>query len=83
MKFIRAVLVPREGFKTKLFRIETVDGMSRLGFVKWFGRWRCYAFFPEPGTLYEAVCLADLSAFLKEENAEHRAAVKARKSVEE
>lgn len=40
------------------------EGMLHaLGQVRWFGAWRCYAFFPANGTLFEPTCLGDLAAF--------------------
>jgi hypothetical protein len=31
-----------------------------LGVIKWFARWRQYAFFPESGTLFNEECLQDI-----------------------
>lgn len=28
-----------------------------LGVIKWFGRWRQYAFFPEEGTIFNTDCM--------------------------
>jgi len=43
-----------------------------LGKIKWFGRWRKYAFFPESGTLYEGTCMTEIVEFLKVVTNEHR-----------
>jgi hypothetical protein len=43
-----------------------------LGEVRWFGRWRCYAFYPEPDTLYERQCLRDIADFCEARTREHR-----------
>lgn len=37
------------------------DGV--LGQVRWFGRWRCYAFHPEPHTVFNAECMEELMNF--------------------
>ena len=49
--------------KTRLWAVWTADGVARLGVVSWFGRWRCYAFFPETKTVYERRCLRDIADF--------------------
>jgi hypothetical protein len=28
-----------------------------LGTIKWYGAWRCYAFYPQPSTVFEPKCL--------------------------
>ena len=43
-----------------------------LGRVEWSGRWRQYVFTPMKGTIYNAGCLDDISAFLKAQNINHR-----------
>jgi hypothetical protein len=35
-----------------------------LGNVKWMGRWRQYAFFPEPNCVFSEDCLYDISRFI-------------------
>ena len=44
----------------------------RLGVIKWFGRWRKYSFFPEPGCVFEEKCLADISEFMTKRTKDHR-----------
>lgn len=39
----------REGDKTNVWLVMTADRAHNLGEVKWFGRWRGYAFFPRRG----------------------------------
>lgn len=65
MLWIEAKLVGDTG-KTKVWDIVSKEGAVPLGQVKWFGRWRKYAFFPKPDTVYEAYCLADLADFCRE-----------------
>lgn len=38
---------------------------GRLGIIKWFGSWRRYAFFPDPGTTFDTVCLNDIGSYMK------------------
>ena len=73
--------------KTCVWRVESKSPGMRgyfLGTVKWFGRWRGYAFFPEGGTVFEKVCLREIADFCECETQEHmrlRRLVKAQTSV--
>jgi hypothetical protein len=51
-----------------------------IGEVRWFGRWRGYAFFPYEDTVYEHKCLRELADFVQERTREHRRALRARRS---
>lgn len=48
--------------KTRCWLVLTNRG-GWLGDVKWFGRWRRYAFFPAPETVFERTCLRDIANF--------------------
>ena len=37
----------------------------RLGIIKWYPRWRQYAFFPEVGTLFNVGCLNDIQSYIR------------------
>jgi hypothetical protein len=43
----------------KVFVNATRDG-APLGEIIWFGRWRQYAFMPEPGTVFNVGCMATI-----------------------
>lgn len=58
------------GGVTKLYSV--MQGGERLGEVRWFGRWRKYAFFPLPGTLYEENCMRDIADFCVHATKLHR-----------
>lgn len=58
--------------KTNIWDVLVKDGPALLGQVRWFGRWRCYAFFPEDGTVFERQCLRDIADFCEEETKEQR-----------
>jgi hypothetical protein len=66
--------------KTLIWEVMTQDGGKDpgggiwLGEVKWFGRWRGYAFFPEMNTIYEQKCMREIADFIEERNREHRKA---------
>ncbi len=36
-----------------------------LGLIKWYGGWRQYVFFPEPGTIFNPACMDDISKFIR------------------
>jgi hypothetical protein len=40
-----------------------VVGSEVIGYIKWFGRWRKYGFFPKPDTIYEETCLREIAHF--------------------
>lgn len=42
-----------------------------LGRIRWFGRWRKYAFEPAPNTIFEQDCLRDIAAFCEDLTAAH------------
>ena len=50
-----------------------------LGEVKWFGRWRGYAFFPELYTIYEQKCMREIADFIEAQTKEHRRKVRSRR----
>jgi hypothetical protein len=83
-KWIEFKEVETAGRKTRIWAVMTTSELdpSSLGYIRWFGRWRGYAFYPDPGTLYEATCLNDIAAFIKEQNAAHREAKKKEAKVE-
>jgi len=37
----------------------------KLGTIKWYSRWRQYAFFPESGTLFNVECLEDIQSYIR------------------
>lgn len=57
--------------KTKIWTI-TDRLFIPLGQVRWFGRWRCYAFFPETGTVFNASCMRELVMFCEATTKEQR-----------
>ena len=59
--------------KTKVWFVYPTGTETSIGLIKWFGRWRKYSFFPEPGTVYEIDCLSDIAKFLEEATRQHKA----------
>ncbi len=56
----------REGQKTERWNIETKEDEDLLGEVRWFGRWRRYAFFPASLCVFEQTCLREIADFIEE-----------------
>ncbi len=58
--------------KTKIWKVVNKTDGSVLGGVKWFGRWRGYAFYPAYPTVYEQVCLRDIARFVEDRTKEYK-----------
>ena len=50
--------------KTLIFNVASTRDESLLGVVKWYSRWRQYAFFPKTGTLYNIDCMRKIAGFI-------------------
>ena len=69
-------LPPSATGKTRIWEVyNRYDGGS-LGRIAWFGRWRKYGFYPWPETVFEEVCMRELSDFIVARTKEQRAARK-------
>lgn len=44
----------------------------QIGTVAWITRWRKYGFYPKPGTIFEQVCLREISNFCEKQNRFHK-----------
>jgi hypothetical protein len=67
-KYLRFYSGPSDSGKTKLVVImpqESGHGTKALGRIKWFGRWRQYVFFPEPETIWNPECIADVTKVIE------------------
>lgn len=64
-RWIRFALGPKQNPKTSIWLVIAKDGDMPLGEIRWWGRWRKYAFFPNPETLYENTCLRDIAEFIE------------------
>lgn len=51
---------PSESGKTARVLVYAADDVTLLGRIKWFGRWRQYAFFPAAGTVWNRGCLMQI-----------------------
>ena len=75
LTWIRMVEIKDTG-KTKVWNVMEKGNDGRLGQIKWFGRWRKYAFFPVAPTVFEATCLMEIAGFCKEQTDAWRAGKK-------
>ena len=53
--------------KTKIWEVESSHDALPIGHIQWHGRWRGYAFFPDPDTIYEQQCLRTIADFCEEQ----------------
>lgn len=80
-KWIDIVPTPSDA-KTKKFVVLTAGGGNvQLGEIKFYPKWRAYAFFPFPRTLYEQDCLRDIATFCEIVTKEWRLEVRQRKAA--
>lgn len=51
--------------KTKVIEVLSKEHESSLGIIKWFSRWRQYAFFPQNETVFNVECLNDIQSYIR------------------
>lgn len=79
--YIRFELLQRpKNKKTDTWAVETRDGKIQLGSIRWFGRWRRYAFFVAPQMVFEEVCLREIAETIENLTAIHKAYQKKEKA---
>lgn len=61
--------------KTLVYQVLALDDhATSLGLIRWFARWRKYAFYPEANRVFEQTCLCDIADFCEQETKAHKAA---------
>lgn len=77
LKFIKRVqladIVDREPPKTKVWTVRNMEARVNLGAIRWLGRWRQYAFFPESELVFEKTCLKTIADFCERNTRNHYA----------
>lgn len=58
--------------KTSQWYVQDAGGRV-LGEIKWYARWRRYALYPEPETVWEQNCLQTCANFCEVQTDKHRA----------
>jgi hypothetical protein len=66
--------VASAGRKTTVWRVRATRDYAILARIAWFGRWRQYAFFPEPGTIYNPAAIDAINAKIRDLMAARKAA---------
>lgn len=65
--------------KTLIWSVYSMSDGREIGQVRWFGRWRKYAFFPGDATVFEEDCLRDIAQFIEEATTTQRESAKAKR----
>jgi hypothetical protein len=63
--------------RTKTWLIFSKNGGFKLGEVKWYASWRQYCFFAAVDTIWNMVCLDDVTVFLDAQNRAHKDSLQA------
>lgn len=63
-KYLEFIVIEQKP-KTKVIEVKSKLRGVLLGTIRWFGRWRQYAFFPEVATVFNIECLADIQFYIK------------------
>lgn len=58
--------------KTLVYQVINKQYNLVLGYIKWYGAWRQYCFFPLSDTLYHVGCLEELINFIEKINNDHK-----------
>lgn len=66
------------GAKTNVYDVLNTSSGQKLGHIQWFWNWRKFVFVPVSDTLFEEVCLADISEFIVARTNELKATWKVR-----
>lgn len=77
-QYLEFMSYPKIG-KTEIYGVLSKNQRAELGRVKWFGRWRQYAFFPNTETAWNPECLDSISGFIRNLMDERRLAQKEKK----
>ena len=59
--YLRFVEVPAPERKTRVVQVYAKISGAHLGTIQWFGRWRQYAFWPMPNTIFNTDCMTAIS----------------------
>lgn len=57
--------IREEGRKTQFWIVTSKSSGDVLGYVKWYGPWRQYCFWPEGDTIWNIACLEDVQDLIE------------------
>jgi len=58
--------------KTKVWKVMEPREEYEIGYIKWYGAWRCYVFEPLAHTVYEKDCLRFIADFCEAQSTKAR-----------
>ena len=58
------IKLARKNEKTNIYCVKTKKDDILLGFIKWYGAWRQYCFFPLNSTIFSSGCMKDINDFI-------------------
>lgn len=65
--------------KTRVWQVRNTAARVGLGYIRWFGAWRQYAFDPDDGLSFEKTCLRTIAEFCESKTRAHYADAKKRR----
>lgn len=82
-KWIKFIAYPPErNNKLFSFRVAIKKTDITLGWIKWYGPFRQFSFFPEPDRVFDKTCLQDITDFIKNLEEKRKNLIKAKKGIE-
>jgi hypothetical protein len=72
IEFLPFTLLKRKTTSWMVYPKLPAHNQVLLGTVHFSSRWRCYSFFPEPGTWFEKSCLRVIADFCEQQTKEWR-----------
>lgn len=52
--------------KTDTYHVVSKSTQYSLGYIRWYGSWRQYCFYPANETVFDRKCLQDIIIFIQE-----------------
>jgi len=80
-EFMQFVALPQGPMRTPAYSIVSRREQRELGQVRFYPRWRAFAFFPHPLAVYSSGCLLCINRLIAEEKARHRTEIAARRAA--
>jgi len=71
-KYIQFCRATQQNPKTWIYLVRANYDYALLGIIKWYARWRQYAFHSEQKPILEKTCLRDIAEFCEELNERQR-----------
>ena len=69
-KYIEIEPLEHKGL-TRIWAVRNVRTRASVGWIKWYGGWRKYVFFPEADCFFDWACLAFIGTFIETQTKLH------------